>query len=85
MSAVYTSEAIDALMAKTFHAGRQACSKEYKHGVRVLLNSQLAGMSFPFLPYKLGTAAADAYLAGQDEGRAIVDSERAAKATGGAA
>lgn len=83
-AAPYTAEAIEALMVKTFHAGREARSKEYKHGCRVMLCNRLAYVPFPYPPYTIGTAASDAYYAGQDEGRNIVASERATKATGSA-
>lgn len=77
----YSAEAIEALMVKTFHAGREARSKEYRNGCRAMLNNRLADVPFPYLPYTIGTAASDAYYAGQAEGRAIVDQERQAGAT----
>lgn len=78
-AAPYTAEAIEALMVKTFHTGREARSKEYRHGCRAMLCNRLADVPFPYLPYTIGTAASDAYYAGQDEGRRIVEVEREAR------
>jgi predicted SprT family Zn-dependent metalloprotease len=61
---------VEALMAEAFKPGREPRSAEYKEGVRAVLamrieRSQLA------LPYALGTAQCDAYLAGCEEGKEI--------------
>lgn len=61
-----------ALMLAAFSVPREPRSDEYKAGVRAALELFIEGKRMPFPPpFPLGTAAADAYLAGVDEGRAI--------------
>jgi hypothetical protein len=61
---------VDELMAEAFAPGRDPRSPEYKAGVRSILDWRINGAQ-PALPYALGTAQADAYFAGQEEGGAI--------------
>lgn len=57
------------VMALAFYPGRPARSVAYRAGVRDTLLKRLDGVpDIPF-PYRLGSAEADAYLSGQDEGR----------------
>lgn len=78
MSTAPIQSQIDAMMAATFHAGRDPRSEEYKAGVRALLTQRLTKNQVPF-PYEIGTAGADAYFAGIDEG--FVVWERYAKSS----
>ncbi|SAL07224.1 hypothetical protein AWB78_08482 [Caballeronia calidae] len=61
---------VDELMRRAFDAPRDPTSPEYKAGVRSILNLRVGGIPVP-LPYELGTAQADAYFAGQNEGHRI--------------
>jgi hypothetical protein len=45
-------------------------SREYRHGMEDCLRTRLHGTPAP-LRYKLGTAAADAWFAGHDQGWAL--------------
>lgn len=57
------------VMDLAFYPGRPARSSAYKAGVRDILLKRLDGvLDIPF-PYRLGSAEADAYLSGMDEGR----------------
>ena len=58
------------LMEKAFAPGRDPRSDEYKSGVRALLALRLNGVKLP-QPYEMGSARADAFFAGVDEGRHI--------------
>ena len=66
-----TPAEIDSLMSQVFGSGRGPRSEPYRQGVRSILAYRLAGAPLPKLPYDLGTAEADAYFAGQGEGRQI--------------
>lgn len=56
------------VMKLAFYPGRPARSAAYRAGVRDTLLKKLDGVrEIPF-PYRLGSAEADAYLAGTDEG-----------------
>lgn len=61
---------VDELMSEAFAPGRDPRSSEYKQGVRAMLERKINGTTIP-LPYDLGTAQADAYMAGWDEGARI--------------
>lgn len=61
---------IDAIMNKTFPQGRDPRSDEYKAGVRAQLARLIEGTPLRY-PYRMGTAQADAYFAGMDEGRDV--------------
>jgi hypothetical protein len=58
------------LFRQAFGKARQARSLEYRHGVRAALAYRLEGRPSP-QPYPLGTARADAWFAGLDEGHAL--------------
>lgn len=58
------------LMEKAFAPGRDPRSQEYKQGVLSILRLRIDGVRRA-LPYEIGTAQADAYFAGQDEGHRI--------------
>jgi len=61
------------LFEKAFNAPREARSDEYKDGVLQALQfktEEIDGVSFP---YKMGTAQADAWFAGLDEGKRIFE------------
>lgn len=58
----------DLVMRQIFSPGREARSAAYKAGVRDVLLKRLDGVrDIPF-PYQIGTAEADAYFYGMDEG-----------------
>ena len=63
---------LDDLMKKAFGAGREPRSSEYQQGVLLMLERRLGGTFLQVAcPYAMGSASADAFLAGQEEGRAI--------------
>lgn len=62
--------AIDRLMSTTFCPGRDPRSDEYKAGARAVLMFLLEGAPMP-RPFEMGTAQADAFYAGVDEGRGV--------------
>lgn len=61
---------VDELMTQAFSVPRDPRSAEYKAGVRAVLDYRLHGKQMS-LPFRIGTAAADAYFAGTDEGHRI--------------
>lgn len=61
---------VDCLMQAAFFNGRAPRSAEYQAGTRMALEHRIERKDFE-LPYKVGTAAADAYFAGIEEGKAI--------------
>jgi hypothetical protein len=61
---------IEKLVTAAFDRPRDPRSDAYKLGVRELLANQVLGAPFR-CPYKLGTAEADAFFSGSDEGRTI--------------
>ncbi|HEU0201844.1 MAG TPA: hypothetical protein VFR86_15600 [Burkholderiaceae bacterium] len=58
------------LLAEAFTRPRDPRSNEYKAGVRAALEFRLAGVAID-IPYPLGTAQADAFFSGLQEGHAI--------------
>jgi len=64
------ASAVESLMVEAFAPGREPRSAEYKAGVRAILDWRINGAPLA-APYELGTAQADAYFAGQEEGKAI--------------
>ncbi|WDM66894.1 hypothetical protein [Xanthomonas cucurbitae] len=64
-----TPARLDQLMAVIFFAGRSARSPEYRAGCRAAVSKRLGGPATPNL-YAAGTASADAWWAGWDEGMA---------------
>lgn len=68
---------VDRLMDAAFFPGRTPRSAEYRAGCRAALEFRLAGKPLP-MPYAAGNATADAFLAGIDEGHAILQRNEAA-------
>ncbi|MBL8395937.1 MAG: hypothetical protein JNK99_14525 [Candidatus Accumulibacter sp.] len=58
----------EALMQLAFYPGRPARSAAYRAGVRDVLLKRLDGVQDLPFPYQVGSAEADAYLSGMDEG-----------------
>jgi hypothetical protein len=58
----------EALMQLAFYPGRPARSAAYRAGVRDVLLKHLDGVRDISFPYQMGSAEADAYLSGTDEG-----------------
>lgn len=73
---------VDQLFQTAFKNGRAPRSQEYKAGARMALEHRIERRDIE-LPYSVGTAAADAYFAGIEEGKAIW--RAAAAKIGGAA
>lgn len=69
--AAHGNEEVERLLKQTFGSGRDPRSEPYKRGVRAIFKYKLLGKPLPQLPFVLGTAEADAYFSGQNEGRAI--------------
>lgn len=61
---------VDDLMRAAFNIARDKRSDAYKLGARELLKHRAAGIRF-VSPFPMGTAEADAFFAGSDEGRMI--------------
>lgn len=61
---------VDRLFNEAFAPGRAPRSVEYMAGVRALLTCRVYACRF-FCPHMVGTAQADAFYAGADEGRAL--------------
>lgn len=59
----------EAVMEQAFYPGRPARSAAYKAGVRDVLLKRLDGVQDIPFPFRLGSAEADAYMSGTDEGR----------------
>lgn len=59
----------DDLFNEAFDPPREKRSAAYKNGVMQALRVVLGEDNSPPLPYQLGTAEADAYFSGYDEGR----------------
>ena len=62
-----TPARLDQLMGEIFFPGRSARSPEYQAGCRAALSQRLAGITLSN-QHAAGTAAADAWWAGWDEG-----------------
>lgn len=78
-----TALSVDQLYQTAFYNGRTPRSQEYRAGARMALEHRIERKDFD-MPYQVGTAAADAFFAGIEEGKAIWRSA-AAKTDGGAA
>lgn len=65
------------LHAEAFHGSRSPRSDAYKAGVLYALRSRLEGHRAP-APYALGTAEADAFFSGCQEGHIIARDAEAA-------
>lgn len=61
---------VDQLMQAAFFNGRTPRSAEYKAGTRMALEHRIDRTDI-VPPYQAGTAAADAFFAGLDEGKSI--------------
>jgi hypothetical protein len=61
---------VDRLMQSAFFNGRTPRSAEYKAGTRMALEHRIDRHDI-VPPYPAGTAAADAFFAGLDEGKSI--------------
>lgn len=59
---------VEAILAHRFRVGTSPRSAEYRAGVRAILEFRLTGGAHIHCPAPLGTAAADAFGAGVDEG-----------------
>jgi len=70
---LYTAEQIDRLMAGIFSPGRDKRSPEYMAGCRAALTRWLAAGPATRNPHPTGSAAADAWWAGWDEGRSTAE------------
>jgi len=62
---------VDGLMAAAFDRPREPRSAAYKAGVRAALVRSFDCVIRP-VPYEMGTAEADAFFAGENEGRQII-------------
>ncbi len=62
---------VDGLMAAAFNRPRDPRSDAYKQGVRAALTRYVERVTPP-LPFAPGTAEADAFFAGEEEGRLII-------------
>jgi len=61
---------VERLMAEAFNRARDPRSDAYQLGARELLNCKAQGIRL-VCPYKMGTAEADAFYSGVDEGNGI--------------
>ena len=79
-------EFIEQLMQERFAPGNgDPRSAAYKHGTRSVFSHRIIGGRIGALPYLIGTAEADAYFSGQQDGRThlaahLAESAQAAKA-----
>jgi hypothetical protein len=62
----------DETFRAAFDNARTPRSPEYKAGVLALLKHKLEGAAPPKCPYQVGTAQADAWFSGTEEGNAIL-------------
>ncbi|MFZ4875002.1 hypothetical protein ACL9RI_07950 [Janthinobacterium sp. Mn2066] len=69
-SSITGTLSVDQLFQTAFYNGRTPRSQEYKVGVRMALEHRIERKDFD-MPYSAGTAAADAYFAGIEEGKTI--------------
>lgn len=60
-----------AIFDKAFQPGRSSRSDAYKQGVLACLQVRIDGHQHVKCPYAEGTAEADAYFSGVDEGREL--------------
>ena len=61
---------VDQLYQTAFYNGRTPRSQEYQAGTRAALEHRIERKDFD-MPYQVGTAAADAFFAGIEEGKTI--------------
>ena len=81
-SSITGALSVDQLFQTAFYNGRTPRSQEYKAGARMALEHRIERKDFD-MPYQVGTAAADAFFAGIEEGKTIW--RAAAAKIGGAA
>lgn len=82
MSIADALQLVESLMHAAFNIARDPRSDAYKLGAKELLKHRAMGVKFR-CPYKLGTAEADAFFSGSDEGRMIWTRHLDAKVDGG--
>jgi len=82
MSTAEAFRLVEKLMIAAFNKPRDPRSDAYKLGVREILNCRTMGFRFK-CRYKLGTAEADAFFSGSDEGNAIWRAHLESEATHG--
>ncbi|MFC5550748.1 hypothetical protein [Massilia aerilata] len=78
------TDLVEQLFRAAFDRPRDPRSAEYKEGVRAILVYRIKG-GLTRCPYAMGTASADAYYAGTDEGHRIWRAHEETLAQGGAA
>lgn len=71
---------VETLMRKAFDLPRTPRSKAYMEGVQWALDFRIRSLR-PACPYAVGTAEADAFFAGRDEGYGIWRNYQAANPT----
>ncbi|MBT2795363.1 hypothetical protein [Paraburkholderia strydomiana] len=64
-------QTLDDMMEQAFFEGRDARSPEFKQSARDVRVAHKEGSALPAIPFKVGTAQADAYLAGREERRIV--------------
>jgi hypothetical protein len=62
-------QTVDEMMEEAFLSERDSLSITRAHGI--FLVSRIEARELPAIPYAMGTAKADAYLVGREEGRII--------------
>lgn len=70
MPEIDSGQLIEKLMTAAFDRPRDPRSDAYKLGVKEILKCRVTGVSYR-CPYKLGTAEADAFFSGGDEGNRV--------------
>ncbi|MEJ6003774.1 hypothetical protein [Paucibacter soli] len=63
------------LYDEAFPSSRPPRSEAYKQGVMACLRARINGSLQPDCPYSLGTAEADAWYSGRNEGHALARAE----------
>ncbi|MFY9327829.1 MAG: hypothetical protein WAO76_07400 [Georgfuchsia sp.] len=71
-----TSILVQKMMATRFCRGTTQRSEAYQRGVLHILQAEVDGTARTRLPYAVGTAEADAYWAGGDEGHHLARKHR---------
>lgn len=70
MNATNRTSTAQAIFDRAFFSGREPRSQAYRRGVLDMLLARLDGAKLA-CPFRLGTAEADAYFSGGDEGRLL--------------
>lgn len=71
-----------AIFDEAFKPGRAPRSDAYKQGVMACLRVRVDGLAYEACPYPEGSAQADAYFAGVEEGRQLAPVGRAPEGFG---